>query len=299
MSVRATGKMNVPLSKLRIREGWNARTDDDDPEVLAALQASFVESGLVNDVSVVEAPDGLLDVVDGFTRARALLGMSVAGAWPADQLVTVTVVAFSAPEDPYLRNLAENVVRRDLRTADQARRFFELAEGGVLLDGEGKTLAPVSIPRLAESLGKSVGFVRELVRAWRGACAEVREAWRAEEVATDQVRAWCRLEDGVQRAKLAAWRQKRPYGVSTVTHIGPAEDDEGESSEETNGHAKGTGAGDGEREQKAPTRSIVLAKIAAYEKKLDGGGLKGEKLAVVRARWEALRWATGEIRSLR
>jgi ParB-like chromosome segregation protein Spo0J len=305
MTIKTQEKKNVPIDHVNVFANMNARTDDD-PAAVEALMQSIQETGLDHDITVIpdtnHDPDdrgGYFIVVAGFTRAKAINRLAQLGKWPADQLMTVTVLQATAAKDIYVRNLSENVVRRDLRSADLAKRLFELTEGLCSDPLSGGTVPKMSAQALADSLSKSVSFVRELIRAWRGSSEKVRKAWAAEEVATDQVRAWCTLSEEEQADKLAAFKRgeraaakKAAETNGSGTH---AEAEEGES-EETETKPRKKKSDDDER--KPPTKTEILEKVAKLAAKLDGGGLSKEEQTIARARWEALRWAAGEVRRL-
>lgn len=302
MSIRESRVLNVPWTALRLPKGFNARGDDLSPDDVAAMAASLKSEGLVNHPSVEpRQEDGtfstVYDVTDGFNRAAAILQIGKAEGWPSDHLVTVTAVTYTKRLDPFVRNLVENVVRHDLRTADLAKRCYEIVDGALPDPRGGFVTEKMSIQKLAEKLRKSPGFVRELVRAWRGACPKVRKAWREEQIATDQVRAWCRMTADEQEKRLAAHLRGEKEGAKEKVDPdmqGDGISDDGPSPDEDSGDKKTNG----HTEAKAPTRSELLAKAESLAGKLDSGKLKGEKKALARGRWEALRWAAGEVRRL-
>lgn len=298
MSIRESRVLNVPWTALRLPKGFNARGDDLSPEAVATMAASIKSEGLVNHPSAEpREEDGktVYDVTDGFNRAAAILRMGVAENWPDDYLVTVTAVTYTKRLDPFVRNLVENVVRHDLRTADLAKRCYEIVDGALPDPRGGFVMEKMSVQKLADKLRKSPGFVRELVRAWRGASPKVRKAWREEQIATDQVRAWCRMPADEQEERLAAHLRGEKEAKEKVdpdlqgdgiSDDGPSSDED--SGKKTNGHA----------EAKAPSRAELVARADAIGAKLDSGKLKGEKKTLARGRWEALRWAAGEVRRL-
>jgi hypothetical protein len=309
--------MNIPWTRVVLPANFNVRGDDVSEEELASLVESLGREGNINPISVepevnIDLSDteavaryladqrNTFHVTDGFGRARALQILAVKLGWADDHPVTVTCCVFRNRLDPYLRNLSENVERRGLRTADLAKRCFELTEGGILEDARGGGPLPdkLSAQALADRLGKSASFVRELVRGWRGACPELREAWRSETVAADQVRAWCSKGADKQRALLAAFLAgEAPVNGKANGHAVVASEDEEEDEGGAKGRAKKKAKADKD-DHKAPTRTAILEKVETYGKKLDEGKLSAGEKAVIRAKLDALRWAAGEIRRL-
>lgn len=297
MTVKKIEKRNILLTHLVLREGFNARSDDDDPIAVQALADLIDADGLIHDVSVVEDPkrEGFYIVVSGSTRARALLHLAKTKPLPPDQEVTVSVVT-SDPTSLFVQNLTENVARRELRPADIAKRAFELT-GGECKSFDGQPLPPISVKLLSDRLGKSPSFVRELIRAWRGACPAVRKAWQKDEIVTDQVRNWCKLPEDEQKKALKRFLSGEEAEEAREAAEAEAAEEAGESSSKSNGAKNGNGKHE-EKEPKGPTRSEVLAKAEAFAEKLDKGEFTGEDKKVARAKWEALRWAAGDIRRL-
>jgi ParB-like chromosome segregation protein Spo0J len=298
VTVKKIEKRNILLTNLILREGFNARTDDADPVEVESLAASIDQGGLIHDISTVEDPErpGFYFVVAGATRARALMHLAMVKNYPKELEVTVSVVT-SDPTALFVQNLTENVVRRDLHPADLARRCAEMVDGDCV-GFDGKKIPAVTANFLGTQLRKSPAFIRELVRAWKGSCVEVRKAWRAGEIVTDQARAWCKLEAKEQKQKLKSWRSEDDKVLGVGEHEPAAKDadaDEEESSSKSvkNGNGKHEPA-----EYKGPTRSELLAKAEAFADKLDKGEFTGDDKKVARAKWEALRWAAGDLRRL-
>lgn len=128
-------RAEVPFTRLLPTEN-NVRRAYQRIEQLAV---SIAEHGLLQNLVVVERPDGCFEVRAGERRRRAieLLRLSaeeqekrfkkILGAWPDDKLVPVLVV----PEyESEAANLIENVHREELYPWDLGRRLAEWNDAG-------------------------------------------------------------------------------------------------------------------------------------------------------------------------
>lgn len=308
MAVQATNKLNVLFSQIRLPKGFNVRGDELPEEERKQIERSFDKHGLIHDCSVEEHQEEYGEagktrtvylVTEGFGRMGTLLHKWAEAGKPKDWTVTVTVVTYTSRLDPFMRNLAENMHRRKVLQADLAKRLWEM-RNGLLKDPKGGFVEKKpTVKELAESLGLSKVFIRELVRGWDKAVPELRDAWRAEKVRADHVRAWCSMPDDAQRLRLEAHLRGEEQALGKANGKASAKGEAGEGEEEEEDRSEVKPRKKDEGEAKAPTRSEILARAEKLGADLDSGDYKGAALEARRAAHNALRWAAGELRSLR
>ena len=327
MAVTRTTKKNVRFGRIRLPKGFNIRGDELPEKERDVIIRSFEEHGVIHDASVeehVEDGETVYLVTEGFGRMGALLFMWEKQGKPEDWEVTVTVVEYSSRVDPFMRNLAENVHRRAVKQADLARRLWEMVNGMLRDPKGGFVKKKVTVAELAKKLQLSEGYVRDLVRAWDKSIPAVREAWRKEQIRTDHARAWASLPEPAQKLKLeATLRGEQTLAPRKVSKTNgalpglskgsttPRVDSDGSVEEE--GAAAPIAASSSETPRGAeprpresrdegprpPSRSEMMTRIAMLEEDLDSGRFKGTALEARRAAWTALRWAVGDVRSMR
>src|SRR5579872_470373 len=113
----------VSLDKLKVsahnvRKSQNKATFDE-------LKASILAHGLLQPPLVVEADDGMYDVVDGARRHAALLSLQKDGKLPKDYQATCQLAGNG---DIAELSLAANVIRDAMHPADEFEAFADLSK---------------------------------------------------------------------------------------------------------------------------------------------------------------------------
>lgn len=287
-SVDRSVRRHVEMSRIVVPVGWNVRTGEltaaerkEEEERIASLADSIRENGLWNPPCAVEAVDPesgetRYGLTAGYRRWRALTEvLRVKGT------IELTIQTFRKAYGPALMNVAENTQRLDVRSADLAKRLYELAVGEYpVVDATRKDhYEAVPIAEIAEATGKSPSYVRSLVRAWKHGSLVLREAWRLHDVPTDLVCAWARLAEDEQMVKLGAWMKKREAAEASQERVSRKEESDDED----------------DAKPRPPSPTTILRKLDEFREKLkDGPVLKGREVDVAEARIETLEWALGE-----
>ncbi|WCE02813.1 ParB/RepB/Spo0J family partition protein [Pseudoxanthomonas sp. JBR18] len=123
----------IPLDQLRISPRNARRTGGNNVDDLAA---SIRAEGLLQNLVVTRADDGLFDVVAGGRRLTALQQLRTANALP-EQLAggpTCSIVGSDVADEA---SLAENTIRADMHPADQVVAYKTLVD-------EGKSLTDIA-----------------------------------------------------------------------------------------------------------------------------------------------------------
>lgn len=149
----------IPLTALSFDPRQNYRRGDDPK--LDELAQSMRDLGLIQPIVVCQAGAGF-DVVAGFRRVAAAHLLH----WES---ISATV---ASRERADLIRLAENFDRENPTTYETSRYLYELSKG---VHGRRRTSG-----ELAEAVGLSASHVRNLIRVYRDAPSEVREAWEAD-----------------------------------------------------------------------------------------------------------------------
>ena len=132
----------VPISKIDVEEGFNARTHMDEKE-LEGLAASLGAAGVVQPLSVRPGKDGRFTLVAGHRRFAA-----------AKQAGLEEVPIVVSEGNAHLSSLVENIHREELDPIDAALGLKALA-GELNLETN---------KAIAEKVGKSVPWVSERLR---------------------------------------------------------------------------------------------------------------------------------------
>jgi ParB family chromosome partitioning protein len=132
----------VPISKIDVEEGFNARTHMDDKE-LDGLAVSLGTAGIVQPLSVRPADNGRFTLVAGHRRFAA-----------AKQAGLEEVPIVVSEGNAHLSSLVENIHREELDPIDAALGLKALA-------GE---LNLTTNKAIAEKVGKSVSWVSDRLR---------------------------------------------------------------------------------------------------------------------------------------
>jgi len=163
---------NVAFNIIEVPEEENARTVlKGIPELAEEIR----RDGLLQNLVVSNGGKGerTYRLVAGFRRAAALKLLK----W-GDKTVPVTVVP---AQGRAIKNLAENIHRDELCTADLAARLHDLSTGDYPRD-KGEERVVYSKDDLAAQLGLSVSHITNLIRAHANLAGSVRKAWQKDEL---------------------------------------------------------------------------------------------------------------------
>ena len=195
-----------PLDRLDIADS-NARKTPASAEADRELKASILAHGLRQNLNVQIKKEkggerGL--VVAGGRRLKALQQLAEEKCIPADFGVPCTVVA---AKDASEVSLVENIVRAAMHPLDEYEAFVALADKGS------------SIDQIATRFGATPRQVEQRLRLGRVA-AELREAYRAEELSLQDLMAFTVTDD--QARQLAIWptvQSEARYGRNGLQHL--------------------------------------------------------------------------------
>lgn len=145
---------NIPLNKIKISR--NSRLSVSDEE-LAGLMQSIREMGLLQPIGVVATDSGGFEICYGNRRFLAVskLGMNK---------IPAIVHKSKMPFDIDMKNLSENVQRRNISPAEVGRYLEFLSESGL------------SNKEAGVRMGVSAAYVSSCLRAWQ----EVPEKYRGD-----------------------------------------------------------------------------------------------------------------------
>lgn len=188
MDISASTIVAIPLDDLR-DSPLNARTIDS--KSIEELAASIHAEGLLQNLTVLEAADGLYEVIAGKSRLKALKLLRERDQLPTELLsVPCRIVDEQRAQSA---SLAENVVREAMHPADEYEAFSRLAKAG----------------KSAEDIAAEFG-VLPLVVQRRLRLASVAPSlfalFRTGEIQLDQMMALAITED--HAAQEAAWNAK-------------------------------------------------------------------------------------------
>lgn len=171
----------------------NVRTNAEDAEATAALEASIARVGLLQPLLVHAADDPEAPtpwaVLAGARRLRAVGRLIDAGTIPADWPIPAVIVDKSDAEITEM-SLGENLLRRDLRPYEVHAAIAHAAAQGD------------SVGKIAASLGQSENWVRRQLRLGNLA-PPIFLAYVAGELSFDQAAAFAATEDNA--LQLAVW----------------------------------------------------------------------------------------------
>jgi len=161
-----TNVFDIPLTAIVAEKKMNYRTTMDD-DTIEDLAGAIKREGQLTPVRVQKRPDGKFDLVYGFRRYAAFKRLAA----EKPEVYTTIRAEVSDEETPVvvrkIANLAENLAREDLTTYDQAVAFLDL-----------KNAEDMTGTRIANSIGKSVSYVNNLVRIIEGLDDSVLTRWR-------------------------------------------------------------------------------------------------------------------------
>ncbi|MEM9765566.1 MAG: ParB/RepB/Spo0J family partition protein, partial [Pseudomonadota bacterium] len=141
--------VEIPLDRLTLSP-LNPRRGDDNAGI-DALATSLRTCGLLQNLAGIRDADGMVAIVAGGRRLRALRRIAEEDA--VDPATVRVPVVLAADENDALRWAgAENLVRRPLHAAEEIRAFAQMAEAGA---------APETI---ASAFGATVRHVKGRLR---------------------------------------------------------------------------------------------------------------------------------------
>ena len=196
---------SIPLNRLELAPE-NVRKTPPDPAFFTELKASIAAHGLMKNL-VVRTEDPGADpgsgpapveryaVVAGGRRLAAINALAEEGVLDADHPVPCRVIG--AEENAEEFSLAENVVRVAMHPADQVVAFKKIAEAGV------------SVSSIAARFGVTERLVEQRL-SLGGAAPELLDAYRAEEMDLDTLKAFTVTTDHARQ--MAVWEQVKEYG---------------------------------------------------------------------------------------
>ena len=140
--------LEIRLSKLRLAES-NVRRTPAPAWADAELKASILAHGLLENLVVVDAADGMYEVVAGGRRLKLMRELADEGDMPSEAPIPCQVVDPSEAEEA---SLAENTARAGMHPADQIEAFGRLAKAGATVEA------------IAARFGASDRLVRQRLR---------------------------------------------------------------------------------------------------------------------------------------
>jgi len=208
--------ITVPLQLLQVSP-LNVRTNTEDANETASLEASILAHGLLLPLVVHPIETGQFGVLAGGRRLHALQQLQARGALPADHPVDV-VVRDMTPAEIHEASLAENLLRRDLRPYEVYAAYAKANRDGA------------TVEQLAERFGQRVVYVRQVLRLGNLA-PEIFAALASGQISVEQAQAYAATEDhDLQRAVWKILRGQPAYNHqphSIRAKLGVADRDHG------------------------------------------------------------------------
>lgn len=167
----------IPLGKLTA-SAKNQRQTTKAPNV-ETLAASILSLGVLQNLVVSEAEDGTYPVHAGERRWTAMLLLVERGKLTLDYLVPCKVIPDA---EATAASLAENMQREAMHPADEFQAFATLRNEGQSIDG------------IADAFGVSPLVVERRLKLTTAA-PELLDAYRRDEISTDQLIALCATEN--------------------------------------------------------------------------------------------------------
>lgn len=118
--------IQVPLSKLSLSPRNARKTGGDD---VADMAASIAAGGLLQNLVVVDGPDGF-EVIAGGRRLKALQQLAAEGRLPPDLLTDGVPCRRLTDEEAIEASTAENTIRVPMHPADQFDAFKAMVDAG-------------------------------------------------------------------------------------------------------------------------------------------------------------------------
>lgn len=249
----------VPLSKVKVKDKFNVRTDLGDIE---ALKIQIKDEGLLTPLTV----DQDMNLLAGFRRHAAL---TVLYEKTPDALVKVTIKDCETDAERLLINLGENTGREAINDCDLAKRLVDL---------EDEAKYGIKRSKISRMTGLSQSAISKLITTYTGLSPALHKAWKESYAGelkdvkgkpivlpTIRLKDWAKEEPRQQAKLLDAYLDNdRP-----LTSGEEDEDADGEG-----GGGESSGGGDVTR---APTKKEIKEKVAKLEAKKEKDGSLDEK----------------------
>lgn len=267
------GNLDIPLDEIEADTEFNARKNyegedsekKDSRQSIEDLAESIKREGLHQPILVRKGDDGRYSLVYGFRRYKAVQHLHEKHPKEEKYKQIKAQIWEGSDEDAYMVNLTENCARNDLLPWELADRCAFLADKYKRSGGE-----------IAQRVGKSTGYVNNLIRISRNVHPEILKAWRESNKALnpDKMNAFAGMVDKDSKKP----DHKRQISIWRATTA----DTDTTGANGANG-ANGTAAnGTGGQAGKArkPSDSLIVKAIEALEaakkaKKIDDERYKG------------------------
>lgn len=174
------GVFEVPLSEIHADENFNARKDysgregeTDSRQTIEELADSILRDGQLQPVLVRKNGKGKLSLVFGFRRFRAMQQLAEGKKTPKGFAASgfIRAQTFDGTDaDAACINLAENDARNELHPWERGQAYKKLKEAYAM-----------SGPQIAQRVGKSKGYVNNLIRVFEACHPKILEAWQSGE----------------------------------------------------------------------------------------------------------------------
>lgn len=283
-SVTVHGVFELPIKQVIANPKANARSSMNE-EAVEDLAQTIKREGQMQAVRVEKRPDGKYELVFGFRRHAAITKLG-------QETIRAEVIEPMDPAARKIANIAENMAREDLTTYDQSMAFLDLQKSH-----------DMSGSKIANSVGKSVPYVNNLIRIAEGLDESILRRWR-EECAPNfgkdkegkklpNVHAVCTTEWlGKLVAKVPRANQEYELKVAMGLIDPDAEDDD----DEEDGEGNKRGRSDLETARRATMKNLEKALKAAEEKL---GQVKAEEKPEVKGVISALKFAMGKTQGIK
>lgn len=191
-AVHAAGiRLDIPFAKLRLSTTYQARQAQDrkhDPE-LFELKATIKAMGCVlQNLVVVECPDGAYEVCAGGRRWTAIGLLIEDGSFSADYMVPCLVIP---PEYAHHASLIENIGRKAMHPADTYTAYAQLRADGWTVEA------------IAAAHGASEAGVKKLL-ALGGVAPSLMQLFRDDKIDIAEMQALASVADHDRQE--AAWK---------------------------------------------------------------------------------------------
>ncbi len=252
----------VPLSKVKVKDKFNVRTDLGDIE---PLKIQIKDEGLLTPLTV----DQDMNLLAGFRRYAAL---TMLHEKTPDALVKVTIKECATDADRLMINLGENTGREAINDYDLAKRLVELEDEAKHGIKRSKISRMTGLPQstISKLITTFTALCPTLLKAWKDSYAGELKDVKGKPIVLPTVRLkdWAKQEDSRQQVKLLDAYLDNDRPLTSGEEEGGGEDDG-----EDGGEGKGA-SGDVTR---APTRKEIKEKVAKLEAKKESAGQLDEK----------------------
>jgi ParB-like chromosome segregation protein Spo0J len=265
----------VPLSKIKVDDKWNVRSNYDGIEELGA---QIKAQGLLTPLTV----DQNFKLIAGFRRIKALYALH--NEKDPDILVKVTVKEIELPHEALLMNIGENTGRESLNDYDLAKRLHELE------DTNGKY--GVKRAMIQRQTGLSATTISKLIQTYVQLAPAIKKAWAAS-YAGELKDAKEKTVNGLPTMRLYEWakeeeKDQKKLLAAYLDGDRPLTKDEGDDEGGGGGGGGGNGA---EKPNRAPTKVEIREYIEKLQARKDKDGLDDKESA----RLQFGKWVLGQV----